>query len=380
MSVLASFVDNYILILTARFGAPLSGDDGGEHPAWSLVSEAVQAALAGPRTDAERRQLANVDLGVYSPRVCRGRALYLKQNEAQCHSEAAAPVTAPVGNSSGAARRLDGESSFDITHDSLRGDVSLIYAAVRRQLPSAALDAADDSGGGGETEVERDAGLSVFDVFVPTPEEQRRDAALAGARDEFLSQVQRLQAAFFEKHRRWVDVPADLLDAPVPAQSGRRANGTAGAAQVKASAEEEERAMLLAQLHGSDGECRPSAADAVAALRRSVHVGRSAPRPSAAGGAADRDDTVARMYQVSKAVPAQGLGNLTLRPADSITTRGHEGATAAEPAKKQLAGSEKQPGTAAAPAAAPAGGSRRDRWQIVEYDDDDDDGDNDSDL
>lgn len=350
----SSFLDHLILLLAARFKAPLddvdavSNEESAEHDhsqeeapqyaaAWELVAGNVRAVLAAPHTKDERAQLIHVDPLSFTPNVCRERALYLqwrlqrahhaqtaarKANASRraAHGKADATVhpsceEPAVDTTSGKKENDVGPSLFDVTQDSIKDTVSAIFDAVRRSLPSTLLDDvnegtdsdSEDEGHDGAAQrseenpksasgVHTGATTTIHDVFVRREDEAQKDLSLAKAREAFLTKVQAMQAEFFAEHHRWIDVPVEMLDPPAttrPAatttmernreKSGSEATvampSASGSSVSLTSAAEEraQRAELLAAL--GDVPLHSSAADALNALRRAVHVNRPA-RPS----------------------------------------------------------------------------------------------------
>jgi hypothetical protein len=454
MDSFSSYIDHLILLLAARFQAPLevsteellsrvhgeAVDDLADP--WTLVARTVQMNLSSPQTPQERLSMRHLDIHHFSPSVCRERARYMQWKlgeDSRRHQEnrravrAAAAVaaqqnTAPsVKATAGAAREEAGATSFDITRDSLRNDVSRLYALVRQSLPSTLEDDADGDGDTEETvpygftdsatataAETSSVSVQVREVFVRTEEERLRDEQVARAREEFLSQIQALQTVYYNKYRRWMDAPENVLEPPPPSllatevkatvatmsssHSSRKlslsVNGGDGAAQkttingssrqLGSHSEADERAALLAALKATPSstgsavaapppKIRSGAHPTVAAMRRQVYLQRP-PRPSAVPEEALED-----VYSTAAAPEAVHTTTTTLlkesvkptvaAPAAAILSGG-----AAE-GKVVAAASPPAPAAAsvAAKETAPPVG-RRGRWQIVEYDDADDRG------
>lgn len=249
----SGFLDHYILLLAARFKAPIhtwngrttSGlIDDPASTAWTMVSRCVQEVMnaSSTQTPSERQQLKHVDVALFTPQVCRERAMYLQwriQKEERARKESKKTRKSKKG---GEEEANGGPSSFDVTKDSLSNDVMSLFDAVRRNLPSALLER--DSGSDSDSDTDEDNNLDVVDVdlarkrvaaaakkggevsafylqagtIVDVPmrsdEQVKQDREMAKARDAMLSKVQDMQTDFFNKYRRWVDVPADLMDAP----------------------------------------------------------------------------------------------------------------------------------------------------------------------
>lgn len=183
---LAPFMDNYIVILAARYGATidvtlLSTENAA---AWELVARAVQTALQHPLTDSERQQVKYVDPLNFTAEICHRRASYLLW---KARRDAAA------------AKQLQ-PSKFNVTRHSIADDIALIYQNARASLPSIATGDDDDDD-------DDDVVEPLHIVSHKTPQEVARDQQLAEAEDELMRKVQELQVEFFGKHRKWVEVP-----------------------------------------------------------------------------------------------------------------------------------------------------------------------------
>lgn len=435
----SAYLDHLILLLAARFHAPLelSVDEllpsAAQSPAtaqspWELVAKAVQQALCTPQTPQERRSVRQLDPHHFTAAVCRERTGYLqwKLQETRRHRRAARateshPAVATPPNASGpgaAAAPAVKEQPYDVTRDSLHNDVLTLYALVRQSLPSTLGGAdsdsdADDDVAGAAPPPSAAAAESIFsgvqDVHVRTPAECERDAQVARARDEFLSQVQALQSVYYDKYRRWMDVPASVLDPPPP----QPAQSSASTAPAPAQDAEEERAALLAALGGaaappssqqvapvlSRRSSGPAAragvppAAAVATVLRQVRLQRPL-RPSAVS-----DEALESMYhtQAASSPDAAIVGAPVQRPQQRLggASLARGGASAPSAAPSHASSVARAPSSASSTAAADAScteaadaaasvtptpptatirkdtappASRRGRWQIVEYD------------
>ncbi|KAG5464637.1 hypothetical protein LSCM4_00077 [Leishmania orientalis] len=419
----STYIDHLILLLAARFHAPLnvSVEDplpsGVNAPAesqspWELVARAVQQALRAPQTEQERRLVRQLDVHLFSASVCRERARYMQwklqeiprlRGDQQQLSPSSRMLAADAANKSSAvaASPTAAGQPYDVTRRSLHEEVRSLYALVRQSLPSTLGDT--ESGDEGDAQApaslvqsaapasEPSVFASVREVFVRTPAERERDEQVARARDEFLSEVQALQSAYYDKYRRWMDVPESILDPPPYARKQlANANGAASAPESdsgsqRAASREALGAAAPLSLHltaqanrinGSAAADGSERLDTLASVFRQIQLQRPL-RPSAVP-----DDLLERMYCVH-AESEEGLENrssasdwrssvlsaFTSMPpslagasADTIVA----GAVSAAPPSPQ------PPSSAAAArkdTAPPA--SRRGRWQIVEYDDDD---------
>ncbi|CCW67064.1 unnamed protein product [Phytomonas sp. Hart1] len=313
------FIDHYILLLVTRFPAALSSTSSARdrEQAWGWIAEAVQAVVAAPKTPTERLQAQQVESSAFSPSVCRARAEYLiwrlrqdppsrRRGSASARARAPdqrigrpAPVS-PLGVIDPTLNVLGpggGPSSFDVTQDSTKERVDAIYDAIRRQLPSSLVhhDDEDDSEDGERSDADAPAvevtnglraaasrggpnrQLKVVEVPIRSEEESRRYHVMASARNELLSEVQRLQSKFYATYHRWAEVPNDLVNDPagmIPFEPHDRTH------EMPNKGESEVKSKLLSTLFGPAG-CPPSSAsDAISALRSSVKVERPAPRPS----------------------------------------------------------------------------------------------------
>ncbi|RNF05319.1 uncharacterized protein Tco025E_07795 [Trypanosoma conorhini] len=321
-----SFIDNYILLLAARFNAPLDAaslSEGDHDDPWEKVSRCVRDVLFHPLTEAEKREVAHVDVSLFDAQACRGRALYFQW---RLQEDAAAAATARKADAAPGAplqstKEMNGGGSvhavapapFDITKDSLRDEVERIYTTVRMNLPStfalpssadgAASNHGEDGGSGegdageGEEEV-----LDAVDFPLRTEDEVQRDLAIAEARDALLTKVQQMQAEFYAQHRRWVDVPLDMDLAPLPKNAVERSTlepptGANAAERQPLSKSAMREALMSENTRASPEDKMPtpakmgnaaevpvgSGADSPThlfeALKRSVHVNRP-PRPS----------------------------------------------------------------------------------------------------
>ncbi|EAN92140.1 hypothetical protein C3747_73g28 [Trypanosoma cruzi] len=237
----SAFIDNYILLLAARFHAPLdavSFFEGDPDEPWEKVAHCVRDALLHPQTEDERREVAHVDFSLFDAQLCRERALYFTW---RLREEAANDATKSAAAAGASARiqitqkmsgkpknRAAAPSQFDITRDSLRDEVERIYTAVRKNLPStfglrppengAANNSRgnDDVGeqlgnsGTDEDDDDDDEALDAVEFSLRSEEEMKRDVAIAEAREALLVKIQEMQAEFFAQHRRWIDVPFDI--------------------------------------------------------------------------------------------------------------------------------------------------------------------------
>ncbi|KAG5465376.1 hypothetical protein CUR178_00079 [Leishmania enriettii] len=420
----STYIDHLILLLAARFHAPLnvSVEDllpsGVKAPAesqspWELVARAVQQALRAPQTEQERRLVRQLDVHLFSASVCRERARYMqwklqeiprRRGDEQQLSPSSRMLPADAANTSSAvaASPTAAGQPYDVTRRSLHDEVRSLYALVRQSLPSTL----DDSESSDEGDAHAPASLmqsaapasepsvfaSVREVFVRTSPERERDERVARARDEFLSEVHALQSAYYDKYRRWMDVPASILDPPPYARKQlANANGAAlsGAEAAPERDSGSERAAsrealgaaaplslhLTAQANRINGSAAAEGSerfDTLASMFRQIQLRRPS-RPSAVP-----DDLLERTY-CAHAESEEGPGNrssasdwrssalsaFTFMPpslagasADTIVA---EAASAAPPSSAAAARKDTAP---------PA--SRRGRWQIVEYDDDDD--------
>ena len=450
MDSFSTYIDHLILILAARFQAPLEMSteellsplrERSDADPWDLVSRTVQMSLCGPQTPQERLSVRHLDVQHFSAAVCRERARYMrwKLNEEQRRSRAerrsscaaaAAHPAAPLRNAAETSNTTAAEdapaNAFDITRDSLQRDVSALYALVRQALPSTLDDAAEDEEKSDE-EVEEapwktdeaPSGLptrggaatpsplvaQVREVFVRTEEECRRDEEVARARDEFLSQIQALQTVYFNKYRRWMEVPDNVLEPPPPQQpattlvqnslkssisvSGSKASTSAaapaqhqmgsndGLRQFSRHSDAEERAALLEALQWTQAErpAQPSLENhvatpnvrtgthpTIATMRRQVHLQRLL-RPSAVPEQALARAGPAALLRgnASSGDPVKPAMTVSAEAADRKRACAAAGAAAAAPTVNAAA-KETSP---------PAG--RHNRWQIVEYDDGDED-------
>lgn len=179
----APFVDNYIVILAGRHGAPIQV---GPFPRqfqsqWHAVAVAVQESLRHPQTDEERLQLRHIEANFFTAEVCHHRASYLLWRARKERSQ----------------RKV--VSSFDITRDSIGNEIAEIYQSAKDRLPSIRNDDSDD---------DDDGTVQSVHVFSnKTKEEVARDQKIAEAEDDLMRKIQELQVEFFDKHRKWVDAP-----------------------------------------------------------------------------------------------------------------------------------------------------------------------------
>eukprot|EP00796_Vickermania_ingenoplastis_P004952 gene4953-3553_t len=394
----STFVDHYILLLAARYKAPIhtwTGRSATQMPfsadpasdAWALVAKSVQEVMTSARTQtpAERQQLKHVDVGFFTPRVCRERAMYLQWKIHK--AEASRPTKAKKGGGGGAEAEAppeQGPSSFDVTKHSLKNDVTALFDAVRRNLPSAAVDASSSSGEDADGDVaivDVDAcrgkraksdevsafhlqASTIVKVAMRSDEEVRRDADMAKARDALLTRIQEMQTEFFTQHRRWVDVPVELLDAP-PVMSGPPPTAPA-------------QAEAPTHTHTRDAappaEMNSDAAEMMQELKRRIHFNRPA-RPSAM-----TDEGIEQMY-ANSVVPSE-LEDLptSLGASHKPPPTGAAAAAAVMPRLPLPRGAPRSPAAAIATsssssvhkvtketaAPAPAGPGRRSRLQIID--------------
>lgn len=176
----SDFLDHFILLLAARFHAPLHTWDGVRHPllgsdatvAWQLVSRNVQLLLSAQacQTSAEKQELKHVEPHFFTPRVCRERAMYLKwkiqkqkerrrKNRAgkqECDASDSPMLRSALSDPS---RTVGGHSSFDITKDSLTEKVTSLYDAVRQHLPSSLLEDSESDDDADEEEEEEEGAV-----------------------------------------------------------------------------------------------------------------------------------------------------------------------------------------------------------------------------
>jgi hypothetical protein len=194
---LGPFMDNYIVILAGRYGAPIDCDSFSVEnaTAWGLVARAVQTALQHPLTDSERQQLKYVDPLNFTAEVCHHRAAYLLWKARRAAADA-------KGNQ---------PSGFKVTQHSIADEIALIYQNARASLPSIAL--------GDDEEDDDDVVEPLHIMPQKTAQEIARDQQLAEAEDELMRKVQELQVDFFGKHRKWVEVPLSITPTNSPQKS-----------------------------------------------------------------------------------------------------------------------------------------------------------------
>ncbi|KPI89233.1 hypothetical protein ABL78_1656 [Leptomonas seymouri] len=440
MDSFGAYIDHLILLLAARFHAPLESPaedarppvrGSAERDPWELVSLTVQQSLCGPLTEEERLYMRHLDVHHFTASVCRERARYVvwKLSEDRKKSQAARRSAGALTQASSEANPTSGSattsadpnvSTFDVTRDVLRPKISTLYALVSRSLPSTLggddedVERSEENGSVMEapfpTPTEATAASSpisvqVREVFVRTQEERRRDEQMARARDEFLSQIQELQSAYFEKYRRWMDVPANVLEPPPPTQqatvalsalSSRQSsvsvNGSEAATQKPVNglshnskfSEEEERGALLEALKLTRAQrpapqpvapastavssVRTGVHPTIAAMRRQVRLQRPL-RPSAvpedaledSHRASEDSQTVRKGISYMGVVDKAAVKHAALPVvADAAATEG--GAADGKPSTVPVNAASKE-------TAPPV--SRRGRWQILEYSDDD---------
>ncbi|CAJ1993441.1 hypothetical protein conserved [Leishmania donovani] len=427
----STYIDHLILLLAARFHAPLDVSVEELLPSslnlsaeaqcpWELVACSVQQALRTPQTAQERLLMRHLDVHHFSASVCRERARYMQWKLQECRrrrgekqqlvQSAAVPSAARTNTSStAAANAIAAGQPCDVTCTSLHNDACSLYKLVRQSLPCTlgGTESDDDDNEDAQAPTasvksvafasEPSAFERVHEVFMRTPSEQERDELVARARDEFLSQVQALQSAYYDKYHRWMDVPASVLDPP-PASSKQPASTDAAAAAFESAApqhgSESERAALLGALgaaapppprprtqanytNTSGAADRTEKPHTLASMLRQVQLRRPL-RPSAVP-----DDVLESMYRAraeSEGAPknlcvSSGLRSSPPAASTSATPSFAVGSADAITAEAvAVASSSSQPSSSVAAVrkdtVPPA--SRRGRWQIVEYDDDDD--------
>ncbi|EKF27752.1 hypothetical protein MOQ_008517 [Trypanosoma cruzi marinkellei] len=330
----SDFIDHYILLLAARFHAPLdavSFFEGDPDEPWEKVARCVRDVLLHPQTEEERREVAHVDLSLFDAQLCRERALYftwrLREDAANdaTKSAAAAGASARIQSTEKMSGKPKGHaaapSQFDITKDSLRDEVERIYTAVRKNLPSTfglrppGNGASDNSHGNDDGDVQLgdrsnssssddDDGesLDAVEFTLRSEEEMKRDVAIAEAREALLAKIQEMQAEFFAQHRRWIDVPVDIdvvpthgkaVDGGVPELQpdvkaadhqplSKSAMREALAAAETPAVSQKKKTTSTAKGDVAESPLNAgmaSPAHLLEALRRSIHVNRP-PRPS----------------------------------------------------------------------------------------------------
>ncbi|GET93144.1 hypothetical protein, conserved [Leishmania tarentolae] len=426
----STYIDHLILLLAARFHAPLdvSVEDllprsvkvsDEEQCPWELVARSVQQALRTPQTAQERLLMRHLDVHHFSASVCRERACYMqwklqesrhRSSDKQQLSKSREVLSKAQENrsrtDSASARVTD--QAFGVPCKFPQSDAFDLYKMVRQSLPCTLGDSEsddDDEDAQAPTAPVRPVASAsepsvfeqVHEVFMRTPAEQERDELVARARDEFLSQVQALQSVYYDKYRRWMDVPESVLDPP-PALSKQPVSTNSTAAALERAApqrdSESERAALLEalgaaaplparpkthtnQMNSSGASDHTENAHTLASMLRQVQLRRPL-RPSAVP-----DDVLESMYR-SRAEseeapknPRTGSGLRSSPPADSTSVipsfaDGSADTIAAE-AIIEAPSSERSSSVAAARKDTAPPASRRGRWQVVEYDDDDDD-------
>jgi hypothetical protein len=195
-SGISAFIDGLVVLLVARHRAPVTGGVSADKEAWRLVSAGVQASLRHPVSDRERLELRHVDPHHFTPAVCHRRAAYLLWKLKKQQAEAAASISEERGAHGG----------FDVTKHSIAEQVDEIFRQARMNLPTILQSSGADSS---EDEPTNDA-LKVHEFNCKSSEDVQRDARIAEAEDELMRKVQELQVEFFDKHRRWVEVPITL--------------------------------------------------------------------------------------------------------------------------------------------------------------------------
>ncbi|SCU70706.1 uncharacterized protein TEOVI_000228000 [Trypanosoma equiperdum] len=407
------FIDNYILLLAERFGIPLSteapsersgGDDvddidGSGLAKWEQVAECVREALSRPKTAEERQALLHVDVSMLDAKVCRGRLQYLIW-------QAERSVEGGVGE------RIKGKESpsfsvFNITRDSLRDKIQGIYASVRDRLPSTiaprrnhngnSTGPAVQSGSQGDKDVMdydsdgdgSEGSLHVVDVVLPTEAEARRNRVVAEARDDLLSKIQKMQLDFFEKHRRWVDVPFDFDTAPndgsgpeetspqsdstgLSKSAAREALENGTPTRLPPSSEMPEPTMRNELAGESDGRKLDPIMSLFNALREDRRVGRP-PRPSQM-----REEDYEKQYVHASTMPSAPAG--FPNALDGQTIRRFNGRPSTEsvrtpepekPANEPLPIKNTISNGGAVTHEGRAPQLRANRWNVVEYDGED---------
>lgn len=357
----SSFIDHYILLLSARFNAPIhtwtgrittraNAADDPSFAAWRLVSRSVQDVLSstGTQTPQEREQLKHIDPGMFTPQVCRERAMYLQwkiqktaADRKQRRDPGALEAKKKAASSPGTAANKP--STFDVTKQT--SEISDLLKAVRNQLPSVAVDSSsDDDGDDGEVEAFFLQSSNIVNVPMRTDDQVQRDLEVSTARDAMLAKIQDMQAEFFEKHRRWVDVPANVLDAPPAVSSPSNARAQS---QAAAAASAKETSELLQE------------------LRKHVSVQRPS-RPSAMS-----DEAIEKMFSNSlpPASPMEGV-TLVPHPREPSPRLPAVQPQQQPPRTSPMTSNGNQVHKVVKETPAPDAARRRaDRWQIKEYDD-----------
>ena len=178
------YVDDTIVLLARRFEA----DPENFSEAWHQVSEALYRQISRPATSEERQYFLHVDPALFTASVCRLRCQYVLWKAKKQRSD-------QKGN------------GFDVTKDSIGDVVAGLYSDAKLALPSTLVDDNDDS-------EDDDVAVPVHTFKMKTQEEAEKDAALARAEDDLLTKVAQLQHEHFMRHRRWVDVPENMLTTP----------------------------------------------------------------------------------------------------------------------------------------------------------------------
>ncbi|CAD2214160.1 hypothetical protein, conserved [Angomonas deanei] len=311
------FIDHYILLSMARYDVSAEDDDVEK---WNTVSESVQYMLRGPCTAKERSEVGHVDAHHFSGKVCRQRALFLLWKKEERPSE----------------------GSFDITRHSIKSNVEKLFDTVRHSLPTTMGDDDEEM----YAEMEPADYLKLIEIdnhqLNQTEEERQRQKEVNLAKDLFLSKVQKMQQQFFQDYKRWVDVPERFLEMPDDSMSA-------------ATAEKNEREYLLGVLRAdrsSDSAQADGSKAVLEALRQQLHTDQKRPsRPSKLS-----DEEVERLYRNS--VPVMHT------PVSKSTPAGKSDTDARSSAFQTPADFS----TSTTPQTA----GRRNRWQVVEYDDDED--------
>ncbi|KAG5489953.1 hypothetical protein JKF63_00071 [Porcisia hertigi] len=423
----STYIDHLILILAARFHAPLevSAEEllstgvnlsAEAQCSWELVAQAVQQALRAPQTPEERIFVRQVDTHHFSASVCRERARYVQwqlQESRRCRrakrslSRLPTETSAALANTksaSSATARAAGEPD-SVTPNSLPKGIGAIYALVRKSLPSTLGDSGSDDDEDAQTPAPAVLSVApateplslagVRDVFLRTPAEQERDELVARARDEFLTRVQELQSVYYDKYHRWMDVPSSILDPPPALNKVPSTNGDAAPLETVAARRnsENERAALtdiiaatapLPPSHSAEAKHinrsgvaeRTDGPETIASMLRQMQLRRPL-RPSAVS-----DDLLESMYGMraeSEEAPKRWSGTNGLRSfpftTSPDTSAASVGASAdtkfGNTAAMALSSPQSSSSVAAIPKETAPPASRRGRWQTVEYDDDD---------
>lgn len=197
-NLLSGFIDNLIVMNAARYGldtaTPTKSQVDDVEERWENVARCVQQTLESLSED-ERNCLRNVDVTMFSPAICRHRAAYALWRM-QKERNAPAALRPQLPQCEGPA-----PSGHNVLQHSIHDEIERMMQQVRTQLPT--IPTEDD---------ENAEPLPAVIAQAPTEEELRRSAEMGEAEDALLQQVQQLQLEFYNKFKRWVDVP---MDAPV---------------------------------------------------------------------------------------------------------------------------------------------------------------------